>query len=74
MSLWLASLIPITCTVPFEEDEKDPTVWFLDRDYAENMTQMFKKVNCMYNFIMAKICRWITVVYFSQGKSYRMVP
>jgi len=31
--------------VPFEDDEKDPTIWFVDRDYAENMTQMFKKVN-----------------------------
>ena len=31
--------------VPFDEDDKDPTVWFLDHDYLENMYGMFKKVN-----------------------------
>ncbi|XP_078066778.1 26S proteasome non-ATPase regulatory subunit 7 [Mustelus asterias] len=31
--------------VPFDEDEKDDSVWFLDHDYLENMYGMFKKVN-----------------------------
>lgn len=31
--------------VPFEEDEKDGKTWFLDHDYIEFMTGMFKKVN-----------------------------
>lgn len=31
--------------VPFEEDEKDPSVWFLDHNYIEAMNAMFKKVN-----------------------------
>lgn len=31
--------------VPFDEDEKDKNVWFLDHDYLENMFGMFKKVN-----------------------------
>jgi 26S proteasome regulatory subunit N8 len=31
--------------VPFDEDDKDPTVWFLDHDYLENMYGMFRKVN-----------------------------
>lgn len=31
--------------VPFDEDEKIQTVWFLDHDYLENMYSMFKKVN-----------------------------
>ncbi|KAH6945437.1 hypothetical protein HPB50_008448 [Hyalomma asiaticum] len=31
--------------VPFDEDDKDKTVWFLDHDYLENMYSMFKKVN-----------------------------
>jgi len=31
--------------VPFDEDEKDKNVWFLDHDYMENMATMFKKVN-----------------------------
>ncbi|XP_065176489.1 26S proteasome non-ATPase regulatory subunit 7-like [Sycon ciliatum] len=30
--------------VPFEEDAKDPSIWFLDHDYLENMYRMFKKV------------------------------
>lgn len=31
--------------VPFEEDERDPSIWFLDHSYLENMFRMFKKVN-----------------------------
>ncbi|KAI0237026.1 26S proteasome non-ATPase regulatory subunit 7 [Lamellibrachia satsuma] len=31
--------------VPFDEDDKDRSVWFLDHDYLENMYGMFKKVN-----------------------------
>jgi 26S proteasome regulatory subunit N8 len=31
--------------VPFDEDDKDKSVWFLDHDYLENMASMFKKVN-----------------------------
>ena len=31
--------------VPFEEDLNNPMVWFLDHNYLESMTWMFKKVN-----------------------------
>jgi len=31
--------------VPFDEDTKDRSVWFLDHDYLESMATMFKKVN-----------------------------
>jgi len=31
--------------VPFDEDVRDRSVWFLDHDYLENMATMFKKVN-----------------------------
>jgi len=31
--------------VPFEEDPRDPQVWFLDHNYHEMMFSMFKKVN-----------------------------
>jgi 26S proteasome regulatory subunit N8 len=31
--------------VPFEEDDKDPNVWFLDHTYIEDMNNMFKKIN-----------------------------
>ncbi|KAK5688177.1 proteasome regulatory particle subunit [Elasticomyces elasticus] len=37
--------------VPFEEDEKDPAVWFLDHNYVESMNDMFKKVNAKEKLI-----------------------
>jgi 26S proteasome regulatory subunit N8 len=30
--------------IPFEEDARDPKIWFLDHLYHEEMFQMFKKV------------------------------
>lgn len=35
----------LTSTVPFEEDESNPAIWYLDHSYLENMARMFKKVN-----------------------------
>ncbi|PSK57869.1 hypothetical protein B9Z65_9071 [Elsinoe australis] len=37
--------------VPFEEDDKDPTVWFIDHNYIESMNDMFKKVNAREKLI-----------------------
>ncbi|KAK3343715.1 26S proteasome regulatory subunit rpn-8 [Lasiosphaeria hispida] len=37
--------------VPFEEDDKDPSVWFLDHNYIESMHEMFKKVNAREKLI-----------------------
>jgi 26S proteasome regulatory subunit N8 len=31
--------------VPFDEEDKERDVWFLDHEYLENMYGMFKKVN-----------------------------
>ncbi|BBM98844.1 26S proteasome regulatory subunit N8 [Marchantia polymorpha subsp. ruderalis] len=31
--------------VPFEEDEKSPSIWFLDHNYHEAMFDMFKRIN-----------------------------
>jgi 26S proteasome regulatory subunit N8 len=31
--------------VPFDEEDKDKDVWFMDHEYLENMYNMFKKVN-----------------------------
>ncbi|OWM83540.1 hypothetical protein CDL15_Pgr013021 [Punica granatum] len=31
--------------VPFEEDEKDPSIWFLDHNYHDAMFSMFKRIN-----------------------------
>lgn len=40
-----------TSIVPFEEDEKDPSVWFIDHNYIESMNDMFKKVNAREKLI-----------------------
>lgn len=37
--------------VPFEEDEKDPDVWFLDHDFVESMYDMYKKINAKEKLI-----------------------
>lgn len=44
-AVFLFSLFPFLSLVPFDEDDKDDSVWFLDHDYLENMYGMFKKVN-----------------------------
>jgi len=31
--------------VPFEEDDKDASIWFLDHNYHETMFEMFKRIN-----------------------------
>lgn len=31
--------------LPFEEDDHDPNIWFLDHSYLSEMFKMFKKVN-----------------------------
>lgn len=41
----ISNLCTSLFTVPFDEDDKDKSVWFLDHDYLENMYGMFKKVN-----------------------------
>lgn len=39
--------------MPFDEDDRDPSVWFLDHNYLENMAAMFKKVNCTFGATLA---------------------
>jgi hypothetical protein len=48
---WLAKYA--TCdalgfAVPFEEDDKDPRIWFLDHNYYDSMLSMFKRINGMF--------------------------
>ena len=38
------------CAVPFEEDDRDPRIWFLDHSYMESMCAMFKKVNGEHSY------------------------
>jgi len=37
--------------VPFEEDDQNAAIWFLDHNFHENMWSMFKKVNARENVI-----------------------
>lgn len=37
--------------MPFEEDDKDPSVWFLDHNFVESMNDMFKKINAREKLI-----------------------
>jgi 26S proteasome regulatory subunit N8 len=41
--------------LPFEEDERDPSIWFLDHMYHETMYAMCRKVN-----VREKIVGWYT--------------
>ncbi|KAF5750854.1 26S proteasome non-ATPase regulatory subunit 7 A-like [Tripterygium wilfordii] len=37
--------------VPFEEDDKDPSIWFFDHNYHEAMYSMFKRINAKENVV-----------------------
>jgi 26S proteasome regulatory subunit N8 len=37
--------------VPFEEDDKDASIWFLDHNYHEAMFDMFKRINAKEHVI-----------------------
>lgn len=69
--------------VPFDEDDRDDSVWFLDHDYLENMYGMFKKVNgkdtadIHVNQLPSLDCdtfESVSSLVFSQRKNSRMVP
>ena len=51
VSLVLPFLIgDLVISVPFEEDDKDPSIWFLDHNYHEAMFSMFKRINGSFCF------------------------
>ena len=37
--------------IPFEEDVKDPDIWFLDHTYHEQMYSMYRKINAKERFL-----------------------
>lgn len=61
-------------SVPFDEDDRDDSVWFLDHDYLENMYGMFKKVNgkilqmCLWYSCCLLVCliliTWLWMAFF----------
>ena len=44
-------LVTNSFAIPFEEDEKNPSVWFLDHNFIESMGEMFKKINAKEKLI-----------------------
>lgn len=62
----------VCCLVPFEEDPKDPSVWFLDHNYVEAMNDMFKKVNGNYTHAMRRLAQ-LNGHSISKGKADRLV-
>ncbi|KAG2331714.1 hypothetical protein Bca4012_018729 [Brassica carinata] len=38
-------LLGSSSRVPFEEDDKDPSIWFLDQNHHKSMLVMFKSIN-----------------------------
>lgn len=45
-------MVNLEFPVPFEEDDKDPSIWFLDHNYHEAMFSMFKRINGNYFFYL----------------------
>lgn len=47
LGYWSGSLVHVSNSyaLPFEENEADATVWFLDHNYHENMAELYKKIN-----------------------------
>lgn len=37
--------------IPYEEDESNPNIWFLDHNYIDSMMEMFKKINAKEKLI-----------------------
>jgi 26S proteasome regulatory subunit N8 len=50
---WKGNVLDVanSFALPFEEDEKNPEVYFLDHDYLEAMFAMFRKVNARERII-----------------------
>lgn len=48
-----ADLIRVTNSfaIPYEEDDSNPNVWFLDHNYIDSMMEMFKKINAKEKLI-----------------------
>lgn len=44
--------------VPFDEDLRNPGIWYLDHDFLENMYHMFKKINgAFYGVYAGRLAR-----------------
>ena len=41
--------------VPFEEDDRDASIWFLDHNYHETMFDMFKRINGIFSAGLLKL-------------------
>lgn len=54
-------------SVPFEEEDKDPSIWFLDHNYHESMFSMFKRINgnTCFNFLLFVIAIYVILSFIS---------
>ena len=53
LGYWTGNAVNVSNSyaVPFEENETDSNVWFLDHNYHENMSELYKKVNGKVQFL-----------------------
>ena len=45
--------------IPFDEDDKDKDVWFLDHEYLENMYNMFRLDILVLSY--SSMCLWLSL-------------
>ena len=45
--------------IPFDEDDKDKDVWFLDHEYLENMYNMFRLDILVHSY--SSMCLWLSL-------------
>jgi hypothetical protein len=59
--------------VPFDEDDRNPAIWYLDHDFLETMSTMFKKVAGTFDLCNRPFCVSLIPRFDSEGKDHRMV-
>lgn len=52
----------IIFAVPFEEDDKDTSIWFLDHNYHEAMFSMFKRINGWHPILSVLMMLWLKLL------------
>ncbi|CAL5388559.1 unnamed protein product [Camellia sinensis] len=62
------SISPTATQVPFEEDDKDPSIWFLDHNYHESMFSMFKRINAKEHVVGCYVPNPVLVIIDVQPK------
>lgn len=53
--------------MPFEEDDKDASIWFLDHNYHETMFDMFKRINGILTTSFLQLINFFVVVWMKNA-------